>query len=42
MNPMNIFRGSLIELTIALMGGGCFSVDAWLEQRCEQNHRKYA
>ncbi len=28
---------TLIVLTLALMGGGRFSLDAWLENRCKEN-----
>ncbi len=33
---------TLIVLTLALMGGGRFSLDAWLEHRCEQKVPQYA
>jgi len=35
-DPQLAILYTLIVLTLALMGGGRFSLDAWLERRCQQ------
>ena len=41
-DPQLAILYTLTILTLALMGGGCFSLDAWLENRRKQNTPTHA